>query len=52
MKKLEMLQKTVLANKITNEIINFDDLPRSGEFVITVKMVKGEPKFIAITVKE
>ena len=52
MKKLEMLQKTVLANKITNEIINFDDLPRSGEFAITVKMVKGEPKFIAITVKE
>lgn len=52
MKSLDILPKTVLGNKITNEIINFEDIPRSGEFVITVKMVKGEARYIAITVKE
>lgn len=51
-KSIDVLPKTILSNKITNEIINFDDIPKSGEFTITVKMVKGEARYIAITVKE
>ena len=51
-KGLDVLPKTILANKVTTEIINFDDIPKSGEFTITVKMVKGEARYIAITVKE
>lgn len=51
MKSMDILQKTVVANKITQEILKAD-VPVRGEFTIEVKVGKGEVKDIKILIED
>lgn len=51
MKYIDILPKTIIANKITQEILK-SDIPVRGDFTIEVKLAKGDIKDIKLTIKE
>ena len=51
MKYMDILPKTIVANKITQEILK-NDIPVRGEITIEVKLSKGDIKDIKLITKE
>lgn len=50
MKYMDILPKTVFANKVTQEILK-NDIPVRGEITIEIKTTKGDIRDIKLIVK-
>lgn len=51
MKYLDILPKTVFANKVTQEILK-NEIPVRGDITIEIKLSKGDIKDIKLIIKE